>query len=119
MVSGIIIGGFGLSSFIFSFVVKALFNPDNRSVKDPEYGYDNTYFKAEIADRAMTSMRWMILMWGVLFVLGVGLIRMPGKRMELNENYQLVNEDTPVFNEELDEGNNNKVYNTPGMNGQA
>lgn len=83
MVSGIIIGGFGLSSFIFSFVVKALFNPDNRNVNDPVYG-NTTYFYGEIANRAMSSMRWLILMWGVLFVLGVGLIRMPGQRLEFN-----------------------------------
>ena len=83
LVSGIIISGFGLSSFIFSFVVKALFNPQNRSVSDITYG-DGTYYYAEIADRAMSSMRWLILMWAVLFVLGVGLIRMPGQRMQFN-----------------------------------
>ncbi len=45
LVSGIVISGFGLSSFIFSFVVKALFNPDNRDVTDDQYG-NGTYFYA-------------------------------------------------------------------------
>ena len=76
-VSGIIISGFGLSAFFFSFAVPSLFNPNNYDISDPRYG-DGTYYFREISDRAMPGLRWLLLMQLISFTIGILLVRKPG-----------------------------------------
>ncbi len=71
LVAGVIIGGFGLSAFLFSFVVQALFNPSNFTLEA------SGYFGELVASRAMSGIRVLAIVWGALFLLGVLLVRMP------------------------------------------
>jgi hypothetical protein len=49
MVSGVILGGFGMGAFIFGFITTALVNPDNAApILYPNGEY---YYEPDIADR--------------------------------------------------------------------
>ena len=67
-----IIGGFGFSPFVFSFVVRRLFNPLNLSPDLP-----GDYFSDQVASRAMFAVRILVLIWAIVFFTGLLLVRMP------------------------------------------
>lgn len=74
LVTGLIIGGYGFGSFVFSFVSTALVNPNNLSptVEDPENS--TTYFAPEVADRTPYMLRVLAIIWACLAAIGVLLI---------------------------------------------
>ena len=73
LVTGLIIGGYGFGSFIFSFVSTALVNPNNLSPTIP--GPDNTtFFAPEVADRTPYMLRVLAIIWAILAAIGVILI---------------------------------------------
>ena len=72
LVSGLIIGGFGLGSFIFGLISTLLINPKN-SKPDIKVGSIYLYDK-EVASHLITSLRILIVIWLVLAILGVSLL---------------------------------------------
>lgn len=72
LVSGIVIGGFGLGSFIFGLISTLLINPDN-SKPNVKVGSLNLYNKG-VADHLILSIRILILIWSVLGISGIVLL---------------------------------------------
>lgn len=76
LISGIIIGAFGLGAAIFDQISSKLVNPDNEdahikvkhgSVTDHYYGYDVSY-------RVPAMLRWLCLIWFIMMVVGCSLV---------------------------------------------
>lgn len=65
MVSGTIICGFGLGSFIFSFLSTVLTNPNNSSANHEVDGL--IYYDQEVASRVPTMIYKFVATWIVLF----------------------------------------------------
>ena len=78
-VSGIILSGYGFSSFIFAHVSTALVNPDhlNPTIADPETGV--TYFDAEVASRVPFMTKTLVAIWALITVFSITLISKPDK----------------------------------------
>jgi MFS family permease len=72
LVSGIIIGGFGLGSFIFGLISTLLINPGN-SKPNVKVGSLNLYDKV-VADHLILSIRILILIWSILGLSGILLL---------------------------------------------
>ena len=77
LVSGIILAGYGFSSFIFAHASTALVNPDhaNPTISDPVSGV--TYFDETVAMRLPKMMRTLTYTWTVIVIVSVCLISRP------------------------------------------
>ena len=76
IVNGVVIGAFGLGSFIFNIVSTALINPDNIKHK-------NGYFPKEVYTRVPNSIRVWVAWWTVLSLIGVLLISKPKQTVRI------------------------------------
>ena len=76
-VSGVILAGFGFSSFIFSLLSTHLVNPnhENPTIEDKATGV--TYFDANVADRVPYMLRTLVYIWSVLVFIAIVLITRP------------------------------------------
>ena len=72
LVSGIIIGGFGLGSFLFGLLSTLLINPSN-SKPDIKVGSLNLY-NSDVANHLIDSMRMLIFIWSILAILGIAFL---------------------------------------------
>ena len=73
MVSGVIIGGFGLGSFLFGFISTMCINPENKQIlseNEKEGLYDNS-----VAANVIPALRTMVLLWAFLLVMGILLLK--------------------------------------------
>ena len=85
LMTGIILGGYGFSSFIFAFVSTKLVNPND--LKPEIYDAKNkvTYFGDEVADRVPFMIRTLATIWSVLVILAVCLISRKPRSEEQEE----------------------------------
>jgi MFS transporter, OFA family, oxalate/formate antiporter len=74
LVTGIIIGAFGLGAFVFSILAVSICNPDNASptIITAE---GTKFYSEEIASRVPTFFFWMAVCWAILGLIAVSLIR--------------------------------------------
>ena len=79
LVSGVILAGYGFSSFIFSLVSTKLVNPhgDSAEIEDPNTGV--TYFGKDVADRVPFMLRTLVYIWICLVFIAFILISRPDK----------------------------------------
>jgi len=77
MISGMIVGGFGLGSFIFSFIVFGLVNPDNihpiSDVLSSEYGF----FPEAVTTLWPGTLRTIAVIYFCFFMTGTTLMLEP------------------------------------------
>ncbi len=67
LVSGLVIGGFGLGALVFNNVSTLIINPDN--LKSTEVDYDKI-----ISGRFVKMLHYLLLSYALLALLGVALI---------------------------------------------
>ena len=72
--SGLLVGSYGLSAFIFSLVSTDLCNP--RDIRPKIYDKENdvTYFDRSVADRVPYMLRTLTLIWAILVVISLLLL---------------------------------------------
>lgn len=75
LVSGLIVAGFGLGSFIFGFIALAITNPDN--VKPTLQVNGGKIFEPDdpISSRAPIMIRYLCLMWAALLIIALPFLR--------------------------------------------
>lgn len=81
LVTGIIIGSYGLGSSIFNLLATKLVNPNNESTKirsptDPNL----SFFGPDVANRVPLMWRYLCLIWAILVVISALLISRPPKK---------------------------------------
>lgn len=72
LISGIIIGGFGLGAFIFGFIAFALTNPNDERVLTS--GPHRGFFPLDVANRWPITVRWLSLIYFILMAIGATLV---------------------------------------------
>lgn len=65
LMSGIIIGSYGLGSFIYTLLAKAIVNPENKAADVPSGQKDLSYFKWEVAKNVPYLLRVLSIIWAV------------------------------------------------------
>lgn len=94
LVSGIIVGGFGLGAFIFGFVAAALVNPNGLN-PDLSVTGGEIFKEEEVYSRVPKMLRFLSLIWAVLALIGIGLVRKKKPReQEKEEKAPFIN--TPI-----------------------
>ena len=76
LVTGIAIGAYGFSSFVFNPIITMMINPNNREAKIV-INDDLTFFEEDIARRVPGTIRMLVLIWTFLVVLSALLISRP------------------------------------------
>lgn len=67
LVSGLILAGFGFSSFIFGFITTAIANPHDLTVRiDYGSGSNDKLFPEEVANRVPEMFRYCLIPWSLL-----------------------------------------------------
>lgn len=74
LITGLILGGYGFSSFIFAQVSTRLVNPDNLLPTIYDEKNRVTYFGDQVADRVPYMIRTLATIWTVLVVISISLI---------------------------------------------
>lgn len=77
IVSGIIIGGYGFGSFIFSFLSTYLVNPNDEQPSIYDKKNDVTYFDEKVASRTPMMLRILAIIWLFHVLFGALTIRRP------------------------------------------
>ena len=77
LVSGLILGGFGLGGLIFDNVLTHLVNPENLSVDE------NGFYPDSVNERFMHMWRVLVACWLVISIVGIVMI-FPGPKIEKN-----------------------------------
>ena len=94
LVSGIIVGGFGLGAVIFGFVAAALVNPNDLN-PDLSVTGGEIFKEEEVYSRVPKMLRFLSLIWAVLALIGIGLVRKKKPReQEKEEKAPFIN--TPI-----------------------
>lgn len=76
LVTGIAIGAYGFSSFVFNPIITMMINPNNREAKIV-INDDLNFFEEDIAKRVPGTIRTLALIWTFLVVLSALLISRP------------------------------------------
>ena len=80
LISGIIIGGYGLGAFLFDNVATKVINPDNLPLQD------NGWYPESVNERFRKMLYVLIASWAVISVIGfAGIFQGPEKRPETND----------------------------------
>lgn len=74
LITGLIVGCFGLSSFFFGFFTTAIVNPENALPAPVEPGSKELVFPQMQAMRAPTMLRYCQFIWAALLLLGIILV---------------------------------------------
>jgi len=78
LVSGIIVGGYGLGTFIFNFIALAIVNPNNEKAS---IVYDGEkYFGPEVYNNVPKMFRILALCFLILGIIGTILIKTPSRK---------------------------------------
>jgi MFS family permease len=72
LMTGLIVGSYGLGSFVFSFVSEALVNPEGGAASIKEG--DISFFKHDIAKNTPFMLRILTLIWSFFVLCGIILI---------------------------------------------
>ena len=78
LVTGIIVGSYGLGSFIFTQIATQMVNPDDAKA-EIYINNDLSYFEPEIADRVPGMFRMLVLIWSCQIITAVVLVSRPDK----------------------------------------
>lgn len=76
LVTGIIVGSYGMGSFVFSQISTMIINPDDREA-EIEINRNLKYFKWEVAERVPFCLRILVLIWAVMLAVGILLLNRP------------------------------------------
>lgn len=76
LISGIIVGAFGLGSAIFNYVATFLVNPENKEadIERTEGDVTDHYYAYDVSSKVPAMLRWLDLMWFVLIFAGMSLV---------------------------------------------
>ena len=90
-ITGLVIGGYGLGSSVFSLIATAMINPDNEGadVKEKDGGVTNHYFSEDIADNVPAALRYLALIY--LCMASLGLMMMVNKAKTLYDTNEAEN----------------------------
>jgi len=86
LVTGIIVGSYGLGSSIFNLLATKIVNPNNEATKfksphDPNL----SFFGPDVANRVPLMFRSLCAIWGVLVLISAALISRPEKKESEDE----------------------------------
>lgn len=75
-VSGFVVSGLGIGSFIFGIVAKNIVNPDNLapSAVTVADGYQEYYFPSEVNNRVPKMITTLCISWSVMLLFGILLV---------------------------------------------
>ena len=76
LITGIIVGAYGMGTFIFSQVSTLIINPNNE-VASIKINANLKYFDWEVASRVPFCLRVMSIIWGLMLLVGVFLLSRP------------------------------------------
>ena len=75
LVSGVMVAGYGFSSFIFSLVSMELVNPNDEAPHVHDKGNaEVTYFDGKVANRVPSMLRTLVIIWFALVSLSLCLV---------------------------------------------
>ena len=84
--TGIILGGYGFSSFIFAYLSSKLVNPDDLKPEIYDATNNVTYFGDEVADRVPFMIRTLAGIWTIFLLTSICLIsRKPAEFVDVAE----------------------------------
>lgn len=92
LITGIIVGSYGIGTFIFVQVATWIVNPDNEQTSI-EISSILSYFDESIASRVPTMLRILCLIWGCQVLGAVILISRP-KKEEEELTHEIINDST-------------------------
>ena len=75
LVTGIILGGYGVGAFTFGNISTMLVNPNEENPNIYDTANDVTYYDSHVADRVPFMFRTLVYMWSVVVLLSLFLIR--------------------------------------------
>jgi hypothetical protein len=77
IVSGVILAGYGFSSFIFAQVSTALVNPEHKNPDVEVPDSDLTFYDSSVADRVPYMLQTLVYIWIGLLAISIVLISRP------------------------------------------
>ena len=80
LVSGLIIGAYGTGAFVFSFIIKALLNPENMIETHNKHGQN--YYPVYICKRVPWMFRYTWCMYAGLLIIGWMLVSRPSLKVK-------------------------------------
>ena len=95
LITGIIVGSYGLGSSIFNIVATKIVNPENAKpyLKAPNGDKNLKFFDEMVADRVPMMFRILCAVWLCLILGSAALISLPSSSSEAESNYnQMENE---------------------------
>jgi hypothetical protein len=104
LVTGIIVGSYGLGSFIFNLLATHMVNPSGASADLPTPDKNLTLFRPAVADRVPGLLRTLCAVWACLVLISASLITKP--RPESSTNDQ---RDASEMSEEILDENENAI----------
>lgn len=81
VVTGIFLGAYGFSSFLFNPLLTYLINPENKKA-EVYINKDLSFFGPEIANRVPGTIRLLVMIWAGLVFLSILLITRPPLKTE-------------------------------------
>lgn len=98
MVTGVIICGFGVGSFVFGIVSTILINPANQKTELLDH---HLVYGPQVADNSMPALRTLAMCWSILGCLALLLIKVKEEVPVENESTQTKREDADLEVAEL------------------
>jgi len=89
LISGIILGSYGLGSFIFNLVATTIANPDGANAYIKSDDPNLTFFEPSVANRVPMMLRTLCMIWFCLVLISASLISIPAKKeTQTTETFQ-------------------------------
>jgi MFS family permease len=82
--TGIIVGSYGMGSFLFSLVAFSIVNPNNEKA-EIKVSEDLSYFSPEVANRVPAMLRVLVAIWSCLITIAICLISRPSNTSDSAE----------------------------------
>ena len=82
LISGIIMGSYGLGSFIFNIVATKIVNPNGANADITTNDPNLNLFEPEVANRVPMMLRILCMIWICLILLSALLISIPKKEKD-------------------------------------
>ena len=106
LVTGIIVGSYGLGSFIFNLVATKMVNPSGASASLPTPDPNLTLFPPLVANRVPGLLRTLCAVWACLVLISASLITKPASPETSSANDQ---RDASEMSEEMLDENDNAI----------
>ena len=86
LITGIIVGSYGLGSSFFNLLATKIVNPNNiqADIKAPNGDPNLSFFPPEVADRVPHMFQSLCLIWSCLVIASASLISIPDRKQEIN-----------------------------------